>query len=281
MIQHKAFSADVSVVDGERAVMAKISTIAVDRDGEVLIPQGCNTKDYEKNPIVTWMHDYYSLPVGKIAAIKRDAESVSAKIVFASRPENHPADEEWFPDVVFSMYQQKVLSAFSVGFDPIESRPSTDRDLEKYGAGCRRVINKWTLFEVGCVTIPCNQEAVAMAVSKGFIPQETAEKCFTKSEEPVETPAEAPQEPMEQKAAMGICTKCEKEFPIDDLEEMEGMDGTYCSDCRAMKAAVQVPVKKTRVYHINFDKPIPDSAKASALTADRIMAKSRGRIYYL
>lgn len=273
MIQHKAFSADVSVVDGERAVMAKISTIAVDRDGEVLIPQGCNTKDYEKNPIVTWMHDYYSLPVGKIAAIKRDAESVSAKIVFASRPENHPADEEWFPDVVFSMYQQKVLSAFSVGFDPIESRPSTDRDLEKFGAGCRRVTNKWSLLEVGCVTIPCNQEAVATAVSKGFIRETTAEKIFGKSEA-TEAPDES--EPADE---MGKCAKCGKELPMDDLEEME--DGMYCPDCLEEMKAASVPVKKTRAYHVLFDKPLPDSTKASTLAADRAMAKARGRIYYL
>jgi HK97 family phage prohead protease len=245
-----------------------------------LIPQGCNTKDYEKNPIVTWMHDYYSLPVGKITAIKRDAESISAKIVFATRPENHPENEEWFPDVVFSMYQQKVLSAFSVGFDCVESRPATDRDLEKYGAGCRRVTNKWELFEVGCVTIPCNQEAVATAVSKGFIPQDIAAKCFTKSEQPVN--ADSPQDSPEQKAAIGNCAKCGKEFPMDDMQEMDGEDGLFCADCRdGMKTAAEVPIRKTRVYHMNFDKPTLDAAKASAIAADQLLAKLRGRIYYL
>jgi len=282
MIQHKAFSADVTVVDGERAVMAKISTIAVDRDGEVLIPQGCNTKDYEKNPIVTWMHEYYALPLGKIAAIKRDAESISAKIVFASRPESHPETEEWFPDVVFSLYQQGVLSAFSVGFNSIETRPSTDRDLEKFGAGCRWVTSKWSLLEVGCVTIPCNQEAVATAVSKGFIREATAEKIFGKSEaaEP-ETPSEIPPvEPIEEKTATGTCAKCGKEFPMDDLQEMEGMEGEYCSDCREQMKAAKAVKPSSVHYYDPFHAKRKKSPDANVITG-RVIAKAKGRIYYI
>ena len=95
----KAFSADVSVNEGERAVTAKISTIAVDRDGEVLIPRGCDVKDFEKNPIVYLAHDYFTLPVGKCVAIKRTDDEIIAKTVFASRPPDHPAGEEWRSEV--------------------------------------------------------------------------------------------------------------------------------------------------------------------------------------
>lgn len=175
----KAMSADISVNDGERSVTAKISTIAVDRDGEVLMPSGLNTKDFEKNPVVFFGHNYYTLPVGKCVAIKRTDDAIIAKTVFAERPDNHPIDQEWLPDTLLSLYKQGVLKGFSVGFSPVESRPASDKDVEKFGAGVRRIYNKWRLLEYSVAPLPANQEAVATAVAKGWIPQKTADAIFT------------------------------------------------------------------------------------------------------
>lgn len=175
----KAMSADISVNDGERSVTAKISTIAVDRDGEVLMPSGLNSKEFEKNPVVFFGHNYYTLPVGKCVAIKRTDDAIIAKTVFADRPENHPADQEWLPDTLLSLYKQGVLKGFSVGFSPIESRPASDKDVEKFGAGVRRIFSKWKLLEYSVAPLPANQEAVATAVAKGWIPQKTADAIFT------------------------------------------------------------------------------------------------------
>lgn len=175
----KAMSADISVNDGERSVTAKISTIAVDRDGEVLMPSGLNSKDFEKNPVVFFGHNYYTLPVGKCTAIKRTDDAIIAKTVFAERPENHPADQEWLPDTLLSLYKQGVLKGFSVGFSPVESRPASDKDVEKFGVGVRRVFTKWRLLEYSVAPLPANQEAVATAVAKGWIQQKTADAIFT------------------------------------------------------------------------------------------------------
>lgn len=175
----KAMSADISVNDGERSVTAKISTIAVDRDGEVLMPSGLNSKEFEKNPVVFFGHNYYTLPVGKCIAIKRTDDAIIAKTVFAERPENHPADQEWLPDTLLSLYKQGVLKGFSVGFSPVESRPASDKDVEKFGAGVRRIYSKWKLLEYSVAPLPANQEAVATAVAKGWIPQKTADAIFT------------------------------------------------------------------------------------------------------
>src|SRR5438477_13005023 len=78
----KAFSSDVRVVEGERAVSATITTTAVDRDHEVLIPQGCNSKDFQSNPVIFYNHAYADffggggtkekLPVGQCVALKRN-----------------------------------------------------------------------------------------------------------------------------------------------------------------------------------------------------------------
>jgi len=173
---NKVFSTDISILPDERAVVAKITTSAVDREGHVLVPMGCNTKDYERNPIVLMQHDSFGLPIARCSAIKRFDDYITAKAVFANRPESLPPDEEWVPDIIYDLYKQKMLNAFSVGLIPIEMRPSNDRDVEKYGVGCRLVVSKWSLLEFSAVTIPMNQEAVMTAVGKGMLTAAHARK---------------------------------------------------------------------------------------------------------
>jgi phage head maturation protease len=189
----KAFSSEVTANEGERAVTVWMSTTAVDRDGEVLIPQGCNSKNFERNPVVMWDHVYLGrLPVGQCVAIKREENGLKGKIIFAERPENHPVTEEWLPDTLLSLYRQKVMRAVSVGLVPIESRPATDRDVKQYGDGCRRVYSKWELLELSCTAIPANQEAVALAVSKGLMTAEMAKTVWGVDEQPEPTPEPEP-----------------------------------------------------------------------------------------
>lgn len=182
----KAFSADISIEEGERAVVAKISTATVDRDGEVIVPDGVNWRDYQKNPVVLLGHDYYSLPIGKCTALTRDEKAITAKTIFAERPADHPAEKEWVPDTILSLFKQGVLKAFSIGFEPMDGgmRAATKGDVEKYGPECRRVFSRIKLLEYSVVTIPANQEAVALAVSKG-ISKETCKALF--GEEPTQT----------------------------------------------------------------------------------------------
>ena len=174
----KAFSTDIKIGDEERSVTAKISTSAIDRDGEVLLPQGANFKEFEKNPVVFFGHEHNTLPIGKCVAIKRDDKAIYAKTVFAARPDGYPVDKEWLPDTVFSLYKQGVLNGFSVGFVPIETRPATKADEKNYGEGVKRIYSKWKVLEYSAVPIPANQEAVATAVSKGFLSVNHAREWF-------------------------------------------------------------------------------------------------------
>lgn len=192
---HKAFSADVSVGEGDRSVTAKISTAAVDRDGEVLVPMGCNTKDFEKNPVVFLNHNYFDLPVGKCVAIKRTDEAIVAKTVFAERPADYPADKEWVPDTLLSLFKQGVVKGFSVGFTPIEVRPATEKDAAKYGKGVNRVFGKWNMLEYSVAPLPANQEAVATAVSKGMLSKESAKGLFNLEVETVDVQNHGEAEP--------------------------------------------------------------------------------------
>ena len=87
----------------------------------------------------------------------------------AERPDEHPPTAEWPPDTILSLFDQGVLNAFSVGFliKNGGARGAEKRDISRFGDGVRRVITDWELLELSVVPVPANQEALAMAVSKG------------------------------------------------------------------------------------------------------------------
>lgn len=146
--------------DGEgtaRTFTAKITTNSIDRDGEVLIPQGMDARDFKKNPIVFWNHDY-NQPIGTAADMKRNDDHWTATARLASTP---------FAQEVYTLMREGVVRGVSVGFVPIESRPATKGDIDKFGDGVKRVFPKWKLLEFSVVPLPANQDALITAVSKG------------------------------------------------------------------------------------------------------------------
>lgn len=166
----KTFSTDVDVYEGERAIKAKISTGTLDRDNEVLVPQGCNSQEFEANPVVYLNHNYYTLPIGKCVGLDRKGNSIIAKTVLAERPEDYPRDAEWVPDTLLSLFKQGIIKGFSVGFDPMDggTREPTEKDKDNYGPSVKRIYSKWKLIEYSVAPLPANQEALCMAVSKGM-----------------------------------------------------------------------------------------------------------------
>lgn len=292
---HKAFSGDVSIEAGERAVVATISTAVVDRDGEVLIPQGCNSRDFEKSPSVFLGHDYYTLPVGKCAAIRRTPEAIVAKTVFAARPADFPAGQEWLPDTIFSLFQQGVLKGFSVGFLPVESRPASERDKTKFGEGCRRVYSKWNLLEYSVAPIPANPEAVAVAVSKGFCRASTAKALFGDSidltapdgstpkagEDDVPPVSAVVREPSGELHAGEVVGESAAETPAAPVPEPEAKAAEPKPPAPPVEPQVPTPppIKPKRLT-VFVDAPEPVRKRVNVVqVAAHAVAKAKGRIY--
>ena len=142
-----------------------ITTDSVDRDGEVVIPAGMNSKEYEANPVLLYEHDVKQ-PIGKMLKMRRNERNIEAEFALAPRPETHVG--EWFPDTVAALMDFGALNTMSIGFLGLEARPASKADSEKYGDGVRRVYGKWKLLEVSVVSIPANQDAIITAVRKGL-----------------------------------------------------------------------------------------------------------------
>ena len=158
MLIFKQFTAEDTKIDSEeRTITAVISTGAVDRDREVLVPGGIIVENFMKSPVVLWAHDYSDTPIGKAMWIKKGREKITAKFTFA---ETDKAEE------VYQLFKGGFLNAFSVGFNPLEaSQPTPDEVKSKPAwAEARRIFRKWELLEFSAVPVPANPEALAVAV---------------------------------------------------------------------------------------------------------------------
>jgi hypothetical protein len=147
-----------AAVEG-RTVRGVISTSTVDRVGDILLPRGCQTRNYLMNPIVYNSHRYSDLPVGRCTRLEVADDIMVAWTEFAPRPSSLPASSEWLPDTLLSLYQQGVLKGWSVGLNVIAARPPTRAELKEQPTASR-VITNWELIEYSVASIPMNPEAI-------------------------------------------------------------------------------------------------------------------------
>lgn len=168
-MERKVFISDIKGIDEKEMTMtATISSNAKDRQGEVLEPKGVDLKNYLKNPVVLWAHDYSLPPIGKALWVRRDGDTVISKVQFAKTP---------FAQEIFQLFKEGFLKAFSVGFMP---KQWEDGDGQKTPY---RTYTKWEMLEYSAVPVPANPEAIALAMSKGILKDEALIKSFAQQEE--------------------------------------------------------------------------------------------------
>lgn len=151
----------VETDEAKRTVTAKISTLAVDRDREVLLPRGANLDEFNRNPVVMWAHNYDLPPIGKALYIDRRRNDIIAKAEFADTD---------FAEEIFQLYRQGILRMFSVGFLPQTGHVPTPDEIRKRPewADAVQIWDTWELLEFSAVPIGSNRDALAIAVGKGL-----------------------------------------------------------------------------------------------------------------
>jgi phage head maturation protease len=126
-----------------------ISTIALDRAQDEIIPEGGDFGSYLRNPVVMYGHGHgtsESLPVGSTTRL----DVVPGRGIRAAW---RWLQGDPFADRVRNAYEQGVIRAASIGFLPGER--------EGNGRGGQR-FKTWQLLEWSLVPVPCNAEAVRM-----------------------------------------------------------------------------------------------------------------------
>lgn len=206
VILRKQMSSDVNLVDGEEMTWtAMISSPMVDRDGEIVLPMGVDTTDYEKNPVVLFAHNHNSMPVAKCIGLQKTKAGLIAKMVAA--PTEMGKD-------VWNCVRNGFLKANSIGFVGVEYMPAGTKEFTKCitdnglnAKGCERIWSKIMLMENSLVPLPANPESLAIACTtkslvlgdelmKQLHVQEEIEKLQAK-QDTAEAPATPPAAPTE------------------------------------------------------------------------------------
>ena len=197
---------DIEFDEGERSEISYITTLAIDRDNEIVMPKGMIDKFYKnKNPIVLLGHDYHGtntggVHLGRNVWMKQKPKGILAKTVYQDTPE---------AEKVFQSHKNGFPLMKSIGFIPTDTvfNPAVDRcfpcnreetpDKEKndkefektYGLWKEQfesafgtkapekqpdaIYRKWIILEYSEVLIGSNPEALSVAVAKNISLEES------------------------------------------------------------------------------------------------------------
>lgn len=135
---------------------------SVDRDGEIVSTDGIDTKNFERNPVLLYAHDYRSDPIGKVIQIVKENNRMLFTPQFAV--DVSPRAKQYF-----DLVKGGFLNAFSIGFIP-----KTWEDRQNSDGSVSRVFTTSELLEISLVPVPANPQALVLARSyksadgKGF-----------------------------------------------------------------------------------------------------------------
>lgn len=144
---------NVTVKETEEARVLEFtgSTEIIDRDGEILSADGWELKNYKKNPVILFAHDYRQPAVGKARRVWVQDGALKFDVEFASA-EVYP-----FADTLYKLYKGGFMKATSVGFRAIEWKWGETPNEP------RRTFMKQELLELSLVPVPANPEALTSA----------------------------------------------------------------------------------------------------------------------
>lgn len=143
--------------EGERTLRFVISTGIVDRDFDTINQAGWHLDAYQKNPVVLWAHDSFSLPIGKAVDLVADGARLSSAVRFLPSGYGEASD---FADTVYRLSRDGWLSATSVGFRPLAWDFTEDeaRGGESWFPGID--FHEQELMEFSLCCVPANPEAL-------------------------------------------------------------------------------------------------------------------------
>ena len=134
-----------------------LSTNTPDRDGDIILQDGWQLENFQKNPIALWQHDYKA-PVGNWENIRLEAGKLLADLKLGSTR---------LAQMTKQLIDDGVLRAVSVGFKPLDYEPLEDGNPMKGW-----LIKSAELLEASLVSVPANQEALLMSKSLGLTDME-------------------------------------------------------------------------------------------------------------
>lgn len=212
-----------NVNEKENTLSVAVATdSSIDRDGEIVDPAGIDTKNFEKNPVLLWAHDYRQAPIGKVVSIKRDG----SRLLFT--PEFAVGISEQARQY-YEMFKAGILNAFSIGFVPKEwtDRQNTDGSYT-------RIFTKTELLEISAVPVPANPNALVMVRSIKGIDEKIISEIEKASEE------EKKDEPVVEEPKKEEPAKVEEEENKEEKKSVEEIVADQKKEIDSLKEKVEI-----------------------------------------
>mgnify|MGYP001123396653 CR=1 FL=1 len=134
---------------------AVISTEAVNSYGSRVITAGIDTAQYERNPVLLWMHrrswEAGAMPIGRMENMRREGDRLIGTPVFDLNDE--------FARQIADKWENGFLRMVSAGLEPMEQ---TDDPALVLPGQTRQTVTKSRLIEVSVVDIGGNDEALQL-----------------------------------------------------------------------------------------------------------------------
>jgi len=202
----KVFDCEIKKL-GERNYEFTASTSTLDRDGEIIEAEGWDLRNFKKNPVIMYAHDYRSLPIGKAPRVWLSDGKLKNIVEFP--PEGTYA----FADIVERLVDTGYLRTESVGFIP---KKWEDGDGDK---APKRTFLKQELLEISIVPVPANPDALRNAVEDGVITTKELDTLF--EDDIVNKPEETDE-------WIRIPVRDCKVTATIDISKKEGIKALYC-----------------------------------------------------
>lgn len=228
------------------------SDSTVDRDGDSLDQSKWDFRNYLKNPVILWGHDYYSPPIGKCVSMSLDGGRLVMEVKFASE------DEYAFAATIEKLVSGGYVNTCSVGFISHD-----DGSME--------------LLELSIVSVPANPNAVRLAFDEGVISDSEADeyvaKLFGLAEKITNRKSMAKHEKSGARHSRETIEKLEAlkakaEDIISSIEEMvndpEGQGGRGEDDGASSEGKSADPEKAGKETHDQGNGTDPEAKSASA-----------------
>ncbi len=145
--------------DDKRILRFKISTGAVDREGDIIATTGWDLAEFKSAGVVLFAHNSRALPIAKPLDTWVEGSALKSRAQFPT------AETHEFGNLVFRLLEQELLKATSVGFIPLEWKINEER-RGTFGPGIDFLRQK--LLEWSIVPVPANPEALIEAGQKDF-----------------------------------------------------------------------------------------------------------------
>ena len=229
----KAVSLATKLSDkGEEEIV--ITTPNYDRGNDRVFPTGAILDNYNRNPIVMWLHDYHGttasggIPIAKCPYLK-----VTENGIIAGPPQFLEGDP--FAERVKNAWKQGYIKTASIGFNPVEYEEN-----ERGGYDYKT----WEMLEWSLVPIPMNAEACKVAKSAGFIDliehKTSQQEIKDELDYVLNIVSEWDLNADNQKIARKLYTELIKRFAVDDTTVKDTEEEAY-------EALIKILEKKTGV----------------------------------